>query len=285
MKKEIKKYILNEFGERVVAFKEDTPHRGIVATNVGRYYYKKGINTSPILNDFPNREGVFYTKYSQNINLCIPKLVGIVPDVANLFEFVEMENQLVETNIVELLKKIHASRITGSIDNEFSDDARICLFLENQLLSLRKHDSVNNFIEHLQRLLSVIPKLLTLINSLPKVMTHGDFWRGNIICSQGNSYVIDWENFQYTTVYYDLATLYFTDRFIFGKKYEVNTLLNNYGLCTRKNEKCTIIEIVFLFLTIFQIVPAINQCLEKSIDFGWKTGWIEHFFYIVPNYL
>ena len=98
---------------------------------------------------------------------------------------------------------------------------KILSMLETSLIQLSKKNKkiISNFIKTSQML---------LINFYPKktidlVLSHGDFQPANIICSENDFWIIDWEYSNYRSVFYDALVFELKCRFPLGlsKRFEI----------------------------------------------------------------
>jgi len=122
---------------------------------------------------------------------------------------------LYQKTTVKVSMKDYVSKISNSI----------LIFLETNFSSLlnQEKDIIKNFVAELGILLN---KYSSTVN-IDLVCTHGDFQPGNILCTEDDFWIIDWEYSDQRSIYYDALVFDLESRFPAGLSRRFKNKINN----------------------------------------------------------
>ncbi len=275
--------VCEKFGISSVRLKTMQPNiilvEGVADDGVKKEYVAKKLrNQSQLLDSSINREVMFYEGLSRKIDIHVPSYLGMVEGF-EIFE--KLTNHTENVNKVRLaheLPKIQSAVLTTSersaLEGEFSNKANVAQNVKKLITEVSQSTVPTKLKESLTGCASITIEAVDYLNGLPQVLTHGDYWRGNAIFSDGDLYIIDWENCQVNNSYYDLATLYYTEKLMFGSQDEEWTEVNF------DDQKA--MEYNFILQTIFQILPEL--LLEERAEPVWRKQWLDTFCSVIDKY-
>ena len=148
------------------------------------------------------------------------RVSGLPLDRLSLFNYKKKIISDAQKQLLKLYKKtLKSVKVKGYV---ISICSKILSMLETSLVQLshKYKKIISNFIKNSQ---------VIIINSYPKktidlVLSHGDFQPANIISSENDFWIIDWEYSNYRSVFYDALVFELECRFPLGlsKRFEIN---------------------------------------------------------------
>lgn len=237
-----------------------------------RYICKKPRNPSPLLENSQDRESLFYHHLASNLPDNTPRLVGEAEGF-EVFQYLESSGDVDPDgmrNILPAIQKIEIPDVCKQdLTGEYTDKARFLTYLDQICFALEKNPTYQEMALFLRRKYEAFSTALEYLNSLPQVLTHGDFWRGNAIRANEKLYILDWENCQINNNFYDLSTLYHTEKLMIG----------NEELKLQSADE-TALEYNFILQTVSQIIP---ELVTNNLKDPWVKTWLREFLLIVDK--
>lgn len=241
--------------------------------------FKKQRNRSPLLKaDTNNREALFYNVMADKVPFDLPQYFGIVNDF-DVFSFLKKdETEINDEQILKSLEELQRVDISEQdkvmFEGEYSDKDNVVHFIDKLIIDTRSNPLLKPIADQISGNMSLFIQAVDYLNQLPQVLVHGDYWRNNLIASNGKVYIIDWENCQINNNYYDLTTLFSTEKI----------MLANEKFDPTKNGQNDILALDFNFLlqTMSQIISEISGKNDSSRP--WEKKWLDTFVDIINKY-
>lgn len=245
---------------------------------------KKSQNESPLLSNAENREEYFYKHLKGHLKIAVPSYVGNV-EGHEVFSFVEGEraNPSIE-EVVSIIRNIQDTDIEPSqellLKGEYSDIKQVVDFSQNLTSDLSQISVSIELQQATKKLIELLPEILETLNQRPQFLTHGDFWRDNLIVNSSGVTVLDWENVQLNNDHYDMATYCYTEAF----------MQNNPNIHSENNKlielgfEPNILEYNFMVQTLSQLIPVIIQKGGTALH-DWQLAWLEHYRQVIDKHI
>lgn len=244
---------------------------------------KKGRNESPLLLNAENRENRFYNSFRDHLNIAVPNYVGQIEGY-EVFDFVEGEqaNPSLEQS-AGIIRNIQGTEIDPSLklafEGEYADPDRVIDFSQRTLSRLSQIDFRADFKQAVERLIDLLPEVLEALNNRPQFLTHGDFWRGNLIASRNGITVLDWEKAQINNDHYDMATYHYTEAFMQSK----TAVQPEHERMPELGFEQQFLEYNFMVQSLSQLIPVIIHKNGIGLK-DWQIDWLKHLEQVIDKY-
>ncbi|MFA5188697.1 MAG: phosphotransferase [Patescibacteria group bacterium] len=243
------------------------------------FIFKKQRNRSPLLGDNTNnREALFYHVMADEVTFDLPRYFGRVNDF-EVFSFLKKDEMEINTEqMLSPLEKLQRIGIAKQdkvmFAGEYRDKDKIIHFIDKLLIDIRRNPLLKPTADKISENMDLFVQAIDYLSQLPQVFVHGDYWRNNLIVSNGRVYIIDWENCQINNNYYDLTTLFYTEKIMFANE-KFDPTINGHN-------DIRAMDYNFLLQTVSQIIPELAG--KKGSPHDWEKNWLDAFIDIMNKY-